>query len=920
MSPSNSNETPVMTSWPTVAGRIATMKRRAPTLVERDAVCAQLQDAVKQAGHGEGAAVLIGGEAGVGKTSLLVWLEAMMQAESNASGNPRVFWGACEALQTPRPLGPLHDMAHDLGGSLSLLLAAGAPMATVFDALNDVLRTTLAPTVLLFEDVHWADQGTLDLIRFLGRRVGRQRTLLVLSFRDDEVGADHPLRTVIGDLPTQSTIRIHLSPLSRAGVAELAANKGLDEAQLHSITGGNPLFVTEVLANWDAAHDLRLPNTIRDAVLARTQRLPAALRAVLDLASVAPGKIERALIAKLLGDDAESAIEDCLARGLLVQVDSTDAAASNAGSALMFRHELARLATEATLSVAAKSSLHRRIIDAQIDRDGTSAARLVHHALELNDAPLVLALAPRAAHEAAKLGAHREAAAHFAAALKAAQLAPDEVRAQLNESWSYEAGLVKIDDETIAARHRAIALWRKLGNDEKVGLNLRWLSRLVWYRGDGAEAERLLEEALTVLRNVPPCSEQAWACSVRSQMHMINNATDAAVSWGEKALQLANELNVPEVRVHALNNIGTALLLSGRPGGLERMEESLSEALAGGFHEQAARVYTNVAYYGERFRDFAVAEKYAREGLEFDRRHDLDSWTHYLEGSYALLQLLQGKFEDAEAIARKALAALHLTTVMRLPALGVLAQVRMRQGHADGLTMLEEGLAMALPTRELQRIAPFALSLAEYAWLQGDVDGIGRALASLDGLTGRDANCWDRGDCAIWRHRAGEDLRAVADTMAPPYAAEMHGDIDAAAQCWRDIGDPYSAALALAQSPSAGAQAHWSQAIEIFTALGAEPAAKKLRNDARAHGVRGIRRGQYASARANQFGLTQKELDVLRLLVAGKTNQEISAQLVRSTKTIEHHVSAVLGKLGARNRAEAAGIAMRERLFADNQT
>jgi DNA-binding CsgD family transcriptional regulator len=877
---------------------------------------------MKRTALGEGGTVLISGEAGVGKTSLLVWLEASVAAGS------RVFWGACEALQTPRPLGPLQDMAHDLGGSLSVLLAAGAPVATVFDTLNEILRNEPAPTILLFEDVHWADQGTLDLIRFLGRRVGRQSTMLVLSYRDDEVGAQHPLRAVIGDLPTQSTLRINLLPLSPEGVHQLAANKGVDEgvdeARLHAATGGNPLFVTEVLATWDAGSDLRLPNTIRDAVLARTQRLPPALRAVLDIASVVPGKIERALLSELLGDHAEAAIEDCLARGLLVEADSaepaesaepTRATASTFRGSLMFRHELARLATEATLSLVTKNSLHRRLIDAQINRDGISAARLVHHALELNDAPLVLALAPRAAHEAAKLGAHREAASHFAAALRVASHAPEEVRAQLNESWSYEAGLVKIDDETVAARYRAIELWRALGNHEKVGLNLRWLSRLVWYRGDGAEAERVLDEAITVLRNVPPCSEQAWACSVRSQMHMLNNATDDAVAWGEKALQLATELNVPEVRIHSLNNIGTALLLSGRPGGLERMEESLREALAGGFHEQAARVYTNVAYYGERFRDFAVAEKYALAGLEFDRRHDLDSWTHYLEGSYALLQMHQGKFAEAEVIARKALAAPHLTTVMRLPALGVLAQVRMRQGHADGLTMLKEGLAMALPTRELQRIAPFALALAEYAWLQGDVAGITRALKSLDGLAGRDANLWDRGECAIWRLRAGEDLSTMVGDVAPPYAAEIHGDYEAAAKCWLDIGDQYAAAMALAQSPVEQAQLHWSQAIEIFTSLGAEPAARKLRNDARALGVRGIRRGQYSSARANEFGLTKKELDVLRLLVAGKTNQEISEHLVRSGKTVEHHVSAVLGKLGARNRAEAASIAVREQLL-----
>jgi DNA-binding CsgD family transcriptional regulator/tetratricopeptide (TPR) repeat protein len=907
------------------------IKRAVPMLVERDAVCAQLVASVGRAEAGEGTCVLLGGEAGVGKTSLMLWLEAMVSADA------RVLWGACEALNTPRPLGPLHDMAHELGGSragsqslsVSQLLRSGAAQASVFDALAENLREQSKPTVLLFEDLHWADQGTLDLIRFLGRRVSRQAVVLVLSYRDDEVDAKHPFRAVIGDLPVQSTLRLQLTPLSETGVRLLAGSDRSDRARLeklHAITGGNPLFVTEVLAALDAGQDMQVPSSIRDAVLARTNRLPILPRSVLDLVSVVPGKIERVLVQEMIGEHAESAIAECLLRGLLVEVESADGRAltatitaitTAAAGALMFRHELVRLAIEAALPRAASRALHKRLIDAQRHRADVSAARLVHHALALGDAPLVLELAQRAALEAAALGAHREAAAHFAAALNVAANAPDEVRAQLHESWSYEAGLIKVDDAAIAARHQAIVLWRQLGNHEKVGLNLRWLSRLVWYRGDGAAAERFLDEALIVLRNIPACAEQAWACSVRSQMYMLNNLTDQAIEWGERALKLADELNVPEVRVHSLNNIGTSLLLSGRAGGLERMEESLRLALAGGFHEQAARVYTNVASYGERFRDFAVAEKYAVEGLEFDRRHDLDSWTNYLAGVHAQLRLQQGHFAEAEAIAREALATPHLTTVMRLPALGVLGQLRMRQGHADGHQQLSEGLAMALPTKEAQRITPFATALAEYAWLQDDAEGVRRALAALDGLTGVDANPWDFGDVVIWRHRIGESVADLVDKVAAPYATEIRGDVESAAQQWRGIGDPYSAAMVLAQAKDGGAQEKWLAAIDGFAALGAEPAARKVRQRARAEGVRGIRRGPYAATKQNQFGLTAKELDVLRLLVADKTNQEISEHLSRSQKTVEHHVSSVLGKLGARNRAEAAKIAIREQLLAD---
>ena len=892
-------------------------KRRAPELVEREAICEQLRNAVLDAVSGTGSCVLIGGEAGVGKTSVLLWLEAVIAAEA------RVLWGSCEALHTPRPMGPLHDMAPELGEPLAKLLRAESTPVAVFDTLVASLRAAARPTVLIFEDVHWADHGTHDLIRFLGRRVHRQNVVLILSYRQDEVVAHHPLSAVIGDLPAQSTLRINLLPLSAAGVATLAAPKGVDEKKLHAITGGNPLFVTELLANLEAGQEMRVSNSIRDAVLARISRLDESARTVLDLASVVPGKIDRALLFDLAGKDADAAVADCLQRGLLVEVDE--------GSAFMFRHELARLAIEAALSPGASKAWHKRVIAAQIDRPGVSAARLVHHALALNDEHWVLELAPRAALEAARLGAHREAAAHFATALRVAGKAPDEVRAQLHESWSYEAGLVRIDDNTIAARHQALALWRKLGNHEKVGLNLRWLSRLVWYQGDGAAAERFLDEAIAALQNAPPCAEQAWACSVRSQMYMLNSKVDEAVEWGERALLLADEHKVAEVRVHALNNIGSALMFAQRPGGLERMEESLRLALAGGFHEQAARVYTNVASFGERFREFAVTEKYAVDGLEFDRRHDLDSWTHYLEGTYAKMLLHQGRFEEAEKLARQVLATPHLTTVMRFPALGVLAHVRMRQGHADGPLQLQEGLQKALPTRELQRVAPFAVALAESAWLRDDIDGVRRALASLDGLAGLETNPWDYGDCVIWRHRIGDDLRAIADQVSPPYAAEIRGDHALAAALWRNIGDPYSAAMALAQglgantdssaasSVDSGALAQWQEAIDIFVQLGAEPAARKLRNRARALGLRGIRRGPYAAARRNVYGITSKELDVLRLMMDGKTNLEISSELSRSSKTVDHHVSSLLAKLGAKNRTEAASIAIRENLFAEDK-
>ncbi len=117
------------------------------------------------------------------------------------------------------------------------------------------------------------------------------------------------------------------------------------------------------------------------------------------------------------------------------------------------------------------------------------------------------------------------------------------------------------------------------------------------------------------------------AYSTRSQLHMLHDRIDEAIDWGLRAIALAEQMGETETRVHALNNVGTALLLSGRPGGRERMEESLALALEHGFHEHAARAYTNFAEYAVIFKDFALAERILAEGIAFDTRHDLDAWT-----------------------------------------------------------------------------------------------------------------------------------------------------------------------------------------------------------------------------------------------------------------------------------------------------
>ena len=540
-----------------------------------------------------------------------------------------------------------------------------------------------------------------------------------------------------------------------------------------------------------------------------------------------------------------------------------------------------------------------------------SLSRRVHHAAGADNGARVLELAPRAAAQAARLGAHQQAAAHLATALRYVTQAPPAVAAQLYEDWAYEAGLaLRIDDKVIEARQHAISLWREGGRPDKVGLNLRWLSRLHWYRGEAQKANDYADQAVRELENLPPGPELAMAYSTRSQLHMLNDRIDEAVDWGLRAIALAEQMGETETRVHALNNVGTALLLSGRSGGRERMEESLSLALEHGLHEQAARAYTNFAEYAVIFKDFALAERILAEGIAFDTRHDLDAWTHYLVGRQAQLRMEQGRLREAETIARGVMRLERLTLVMRLPALTVLGRVRVRLGESDGPTLLQQALKEGLATGEPQNIAPARLALAEAAWLAGHLGACHEQLTAVAAMRLADFDPWELGELAVWCRRSGMTMPASipVERAAEPPAAELRGDPLAAADEWSRLGLPYEAALALMQAEGPEGGAALARAVSMLEAVEARPAALLARRMARRLGATGQlpkeRRGPYATARGHPLGLTRREIEILGLIAQGMSNRDIARRLVRSLRTVEHHVSAVLEKLNATSRMD----------------
>jgi predicted ATPase len=465
-------------------------------LVEREFAEQKLAEALASARQGVGRTVLAYGEAGIGKTSLI-------EAWAQGSQDVRWLWGGCEALYSPRPLGPLFDMATGLDEASRRLLTQEGGGAELFSAVLQQLQEPGRPTIMVIEDLHWADAATLDLVKFLARRIHRTAAVLVLTFRDDEVGESHPLRGVLGDLPPDALIRIPLAPLSQAGVAVLARRASRPAEGLFAATGGNPFFVTEAIRGEG------LPASVRDAVLARATRQPPGVRAILELSSLVPGRIEAGLVDAILAPSSAE-ISSALSSGLLV--------ADARGYA--FRHELARIAVEQALPAPLAAALHGRLLAALqsgvVGREGVAKARLVHHAAGANNSRAVLELAPQAAEEAVTHRAHREAASLYAIALSHAGGLPPRERAVLLEQRAYRCYMTDQLDEAISARLSALVIWRSLGEQEQEGRTLRWLSRLSWFIGRGADAERYADEAVRLLQSVPPGRELAWALSNRA--------------------------------------------------------------------------------------------------------------------------------------------------------------------------------------------------------------------------------------------------------------------------------------------------------------------------------------------------------------------------------------------------------------------
>ena len=842
-------------------------------LLERQQFLDELETHASEAASGNGRLVVVAGEAGIGKTTLVDAFRARRP-------DIRWLWGACDGGFTPRPLGPLYDIATTAGGRLREMCTADANRNAVFAEFAEFLADA-GPVGVVVEDLHWADEATLDWLSYLSRRLAGLPALVLTTCRNDEPGDDGLLADVMGRLASHPTTRrISLPPLTREAVGVLA--NGQDPDDLHRLTGGNPFYLGEVLAMGAG----EVPPSVADVVRARVRRHTTDARRILGAAAVLGRPAPASLVAAVAGV-ATWAVDECLASGTLVP----------SGHEIAFRHELTRRAVEHGIPRVRAAEFHRIALLA-LEREGSDPAELAHHAVACDDAAAALRHAPAAGFAAAEAGSHREAIVQFRRALQHADRLEPVAHAELLEALAESLIARGQSAEAAELWRRVVTLRRTFDDPISLSHSLRryglCLTRLC--RRD--ERRAVEEEGYELMRDADDCVERAWAFYVRSWAEDVPT-DDRRAAVGE-SIRISKALGDDALLGRAL--VGKAFFdfTSGQDP-LGDFEAAIELGLRSGDHNLTACAYENLYESMVLMLRLDVFSDRYDEAMSYCLDHEEDAFRLYLLATRVAELCRRGRNGEA---AELALQSLQETTspMNRMYQLIGLSRACFRLGRPDAREWLEELWPLVRGNDETLWLLQVAAVAAEAAWLTGDRSLVTEEVHQIHrrGLTD---NPWAHGELTAWLVRLGEDVELERE-LVPPYGLEISGRYVAAAQAWQDLGCPFERAVALT---STGDEASMRQAFEIFTDLGSTPAASKVRQLLQAKGVHvPARRGPRASTAAHPAGLTGREAEVLAALSEGLTNAEIARRLYLSSRTVDHHVSSVLAKLGVSSRTEAA--------------
>jgi DNA-binding CsgD family transcriptional regulator len=800
-----------------------------------------------------------------------------------------VWWGACDALQTPHPLAPLLDIAYERRPRFAAALEG--PRAGLFEAVLDELRLAAEPMLVVVEDAHWADDATLDWLKHLGRRIERTRALLAISYRDDEVSARHPLRRVLGELPVAARTLLAVPRLSPAAVEMLARRAGRRADGVHAATRGNAFFVTELLRDQSDPRPA-VPASVQDLVLARFARLGPGAQALLQAVGVVPGRAERTLLERVAAPSLAD-IDAALGSGLLV----------SEADAFAYRHELGRVAIESTLSAPAAQALHARVL-AALTADGAAPARLVHHALRCADQAAITRHAPQAAREAAKRGAWREQGAQWRIALQHGTQRDEDERLQWLDSFAAAASVNGWSDEQLQALREIESRSRARGDTLRAALNLARQFSPLTAQLKHPQANAVLREALAQIEALPPSATHAAIWALESHLRMLDRDYDDSVRWGRRALALAESLGEQATIDRVQNGMGAALLFIDYEAGRAMLHQLIERRRADGLQVALANALAMIGSGAGELMHLQDAEGYLRESVALAEANDVQ--LSYASAWLALCLMLRGRWDEATDIATEVLA-LGVEDISNVMAWLALARVRLRRGDPGADEALDAALRLAQASQTLQRVAPTACARAEAAFARGDAAAVRAEVQRALPLARAKGHPWFVGELSWWACKVDGHDGAALTGCAEPYALQIAGHWREAAQAWQRLGCPFERARALAD----GDESAQREALATFETLGARPAADNLRRHLHEGGVRGLSRGPRSSTQAQPFGLTKRELQTLQLLCEGLRNAEIAARLHRSVRTVDHHLAAVFGKLGVDSRLAAIRAAQR---------
>jgi DNA-binding CsgD family transcriptional regulator/tetratricopeptide (TPR) repeat protein len=846
----------------------------AVTLVERDHEIEALRAAMREVASGAGRVIAITGEPGAGKSALV--REACLEVP-----DMRVLRGACDPLSTPRPLGPFRDMAADLGHPWPEIGETAWGLAGFCEAVFEAVGAE--PTVVVIEDAQWLDEASIDVIRFLLRRLESVPTLLLLTYRDGQVAAGHPLRPLLGDLarvPCASSIS--LVPLSLEAVALMLSESELEPAAVLALTGGNAFFVSEIAHHTGEG----LPSSVRDAVLESASGLSDDDVEMLQLISTAPDGLDDRLL-PVLGLDLPT-LRRLDASGLLIR--------SRRGVA--FRHELARLAVEGSIPVGGAARLHERILDGLEQLESSEYAVLTHHAVAALDGRRISRYAHLAAVDAIRAGSHSEAVAFLQLAISH-HTGPLAERAELLQHLSFEQYMVGRLADAIESITAAQSLWGELGDrsGESVAFDRRATYEYYSGRLDLAEADA--QRAAEVAKGADAALSYGFARSTRG--YLAFRCWDFALAsvCDREALDVAMSLHDDALRIRAEIIERASAVAIGVPSARTELLALVDEAMERSIDEIASMGLSNLVSIDVEQRRFRDADELLARSLPFTVERDIKICNAWQTAVRARLHLSRGRWaaalEDAHAVLDG--DAPPLTLIWPHLVVG-LVELRRSGGGAAHLELAWE---LAERVGEPPTRLAVLSALAERMWLTGvDDERVLAAHRSVSELAGRPGVEWALGDLCVWLERAGRMADAPV-SVAEPFRLHLSGHPLDAAGWWAQAGAPFEQCLAEIASDDTRRQA---SGIDMLDALAAVSTADRCRQDLRTRGVVNLPARPRASTRANPAGLTNRQLEVARLVAQGLTNAELAKRLYISAKTADHHVSAVLSKLGLSSRRE----------------